>query len=112
MSQDYRQLNVFPIIKNFNAIQTWTDVIVPPKGRIVTIGCEQHDIYVSVEGTEGGATAGVNKMFIKAGGYVVFNLQKCNFTSRKNRTTEKSDTLHIEEFEGDKLEQQNLTTPN
>lgn len=86
MSQDYRQLNVFPIIKNFNAIQTWTDVIVPPKGRIVTIGSEQHDIYVSVEGTEGGGTGGVNKMFIKAGGYVVFNL---------GRGTNQHDTMQI-----------------
>lgn len=86
MSQDYRQLNVFPIIKNFNAIQTWTDVTVPPKGRILTIGCEQHDIYVSVEGTEGGATLGVNKMFIKAGGYVVFNL---------GRGTNQHDTMQI-----------------
>ena len=73
MSQDYKSLNTFPIIRNFNAVQTWTDVVLPGKGRIITVGCEQHDIYVSFEGTEGGATSGVHKIFIKSGGYMTIN---------------------------------------
>jgi len=73
MSQNYLSLNIFPIIRNFNAIQTWTDVVLPGKCRVITVGCEQHDIFVSFEGTEGGATAGVHKIFIKAGGYMSIN---------------------------------------
>lgn len=74
MAQNYRTVNTYPAIKNFNAIQTWTDVTLPSKGKVVTVGCEQHDIYVSFEGTEGGGTAGVNKLFIKAGGYIAINM--------------------------------------
>jgi len=70
MSQDYTTERTYPIIKNFNAIQTWTEVLLPSKGRIITVGSEQHDIYVSFEGTEGQATTGVNKLFIKSGGYM------------------------------------------
>lgn len=74
MAQNYRTVNTYPSIKNFNAIQTWTDVTLPSKGKVVTVGCEQHDIYVSFEGTEGGGTTGVNKLFIKAGGYMAINM--------------------------------------
>lgn len=74
MAQNYRTVNTYPSIKNFNAIQTWTDVTLPSKGKVVTVGCEQHDIYVSFEGTEGGGTTGVNKLFIKSGGYMAINM--------------------------------------
>ena len=74
MSQDYSGQRIFPAIKNFSAIPTWTDVVLPPKGKIVTVGSEAHDIYVSFEGTEGGGTAGVNKLFIKSGGYIQINM--------------------------------------
>lgn len=70
MSQDYKSLNTFPIIRNFNAVQTWTDVVLPGKTRTITVGCEQHDIFVSFEGTDGGSTTGVHKIFIKSGGYM------------------------------------------
>jgi hypothetical protein len=73
MSENYKGLNTFPIIRNFNAIQTWTNVSLPGKAIMITVGCEQHDIYVSFEGTEGGATSGVHKIFIKAGGYMSIN---------------------------------------
>ena len=78
MSQNYISLNLFPIIRNFNALQTWTDVVLPGKCRVITVGCEQHDIFVSFEGTDGGATAGVHKIFIKAGGYMVLNRGRGN----------------------------------
>ena len=58
MSQDYKTERTYPIIKNFNAVQTWTEVIMPSKGKVITVGCEQHDIYVSFEGTEGQGTSG------------------------------------------------------
>jgi hypothetical protein len=74
MSQDYKTERTYPIIKNFNAIQTWTEVILPSKGKVITVGSEQHDIYVSFEGTEGQATTGVNKLFIKSGGYMSIKL--------------------------------------
>jgi hypothetical protein len=73
VSQDYKSLNTFPIIRGFNAIQTWTNVVLPGKCRQITVGCEQHDIYVTFEGTEGGSTAGVHKIFIKSGGYMTMN---------------------------------------
>jgi len=73
VSQDYKSLNTFPIIRNFSAVQTWTNVVLPGKCRHVTVGCEQHDIYVTFEGTEGGSTTGVHKIFIKSGGYIAIS---------------------------------------
>lgn len=70
MSQDYKSLNTYPIIKNFSAVQTWTEVILPSKAYKLTVGCEQHDIYVSFTGVDGGSIVGVDKLFIKSGGYV------------------------------------------
>ena len=70
MSVNLRTENTYPIIKNFTGVQTWTEVILPSKGQIITIGCEQHDIYVSFTGTEGGGISGVDKVFIKAGGFL------------------------------------------
>ena len=55
-------------------MQTWTEVDLPSKGRIVTVGCESGDIYVSLEGVEGGSTSGVNKLFIKSGGYMMLDM--------------------------------------
>jgi len=72
MSVSYQSQNTYPMVKNFTAVQTWTQVILPSKGRIITIGAE-HDIYVSFEGTDGGTTTGINKLFIKAGGYMALN---------------------------------------
>ena len=74
MAQDFHTERTYPIIKNFSAVQTWTDVILPSKGKVITVGCEQHDIYVSFEGTEGQGTSGVNKLFIKSGGYMSIKL--------------------------------------
>lgn len=70
MSQDYKTLNTYPIIKNFSAVQTWTEVLLPSKAYRLTVGCEQHDIYVSFTGSEGGSVVGIDKVFIKAGGYM------------------------------------------
>lgn len=78
MSQDYTSLNSYPIIRNFNAIQTWTQILLPTKGRVITVGCEQHDIYVSFEGTDGGSVTGINKVFIKSGGYMAINRGRGN----------------------------------
>lgn len=74
MAQDYSQERTYPIIKNFSAVQTWTEVSLPSKGKVITVGCEQHDIYFSFEGTEGGAIAATNKVFIKSGGYMSVKL--------------------------------------
>jgi len=74
VSQDYSRINIYPIIKNFSSVQTWTEVDLPSKGRIVTVGCESGDIYVSLEGVEGGSTSGVNKLFIKSGGYMMLDM--------------------------------------
>jgi len=74
VSQDYSRINIYPIIKNFSSVQTWTEVDLPSKGRIVTVGCESGDIYVSLEGSEGGSTSGVNKLFIKSGGYMMLDM--------------------------------------
>lgn len=70
MSQDYKSLNQFPIIRNFTANQTWTDVVLPGKAKHITVGCETADIFVTFEGVEGGSTSGTHKMFIRSGGYV------------------------------------------
>ena len=87
MSQDYRSINTYPIIRNFNAIQTWTAVNLPSKANIViTVGCEQHDIFISFEGTDGGSTTGVHKIFIKSGGYMSIN---------RGRGNNQHDTIYI-----------------
>lgn len=86
MSQDYRSINTYPIIRNFNAIQTWTAVNLPSKAYVLTVGCEQHDIYVSFEGTDGGSITGINKVFIKAGGYMAIN---------RGRGNNQHDTMYI-----------------
>jgi len=74
VSQDYSRINIYPIIKNFSAVQTWTEVNLPSKGRLVTVGCEAGDVYVSMEAVEGGSTSGVNKLFIKSGGYMMIDM--------------------------------------
>jgi len=76
MSVNLKAVNIYPIIKNFTAVQTWTEVNLPSKGVILTIGCEQHDIYFSFTGTDGGGIAGVDKVFIKSGGYFAINMGK------------------------------------
>lgn len=55
-------------------MQTWTEVNLPSKGRLVTVGCEAGDVYVSMEAVEGGSTSGVNKLFIKSGGYMMIDM--------------------------------------
>ena len=74
MSYDYSSNKLYPAIKNLTASPTWTDIVLPPKGKVITVGSESHDLYVSFEGTEGGGTAGVNKLFIKGGGYMAINM--------------------------------------
>ena len=86
MSQDYKSLNTFPIIRNFNAVQTWTNVVLPGKTRTITVGCENHDIVVSFEGTDGGSTTGVHKIFIKSGGYM---------TISRGRGTNQNSTIQV-----------------
>lgn len=76
MSVDLKGVNTFPIIRNITAIQTWTEVVLPPKGVLLTVGSEQHDIYVSFEGVDGATVAGVHKVFIKGGGYLAMNRGK------------------------------------
>lgn len=86
MAQDYKTERTFPIIKNFSAVQTWTDVTVPPKGRVITVGCETADLYVSFEGTEGGSTSGVGKAFIQTAGYLAI---------KKGRGTNQHQTFQV-----------------
>ncbi len=73
-SIDLRASNTYPLVKNFSAVQTWTEVSIPSKGQIVTVGCEQHDIYISFTGTQGGGTSGVDKIFIKSGGFFAIKI--------------------------------------
>lgn len=73
MAENFRTERNFPVIKNFGVTDTWTEVLLPSKAKIITIGSED-DIYVSFEGIEGGAYTNTNKMFIKADGYMALNL--------------------------------------
>lgn len=86
MSVNLRSENTYPIIKNFTAVQTWTEVLLPSKAQIMTVGCEQHDIYVSFTGTEGGAIAGVDKVFIKSHGYLAI---------KRGQGTNQHDTIYV-----------------
>lgn len=86
MAQSYQSISTFPIIKTFTANQTWTDITIPPKGRTITFGCETDDIFVSVEGTEGGATTGVGKAFVHSAGYLAI---------KKGRGTNQHNTFQV-----------------
>ena len=86
MSVDLRSVDTYPIVKNFSAVQTWTEVELPSKGQIITVGCEQHDIYFSFSGTHGGSTSGVDKVFIKSGGF---------FEIKRGRGTNQHDKIYI-----------------
>ena len=86
MAQSYQSISTFPIIKTFTANQTWTDVTIPSKGRTITFGCETADIFVSVEGTEGGSTTGVGKAFIHTAGYLAI---------KKGRGTNQINTFQV-----------------
>lgn len=86
MAQNYQSISLFPIIKNFSANQTWTDVTIPSKGRTITVGCETADVYISFEGTEGGSTSGVSKAFIQTAGYLAI---------KKGRGTNQINTFQV-----------------
>ena len=90
MAQNYQTINLFPFIKNFSIGETWTEITFPPKGKVVTVGCEQHDMYVAFEGTEGGATSSTDKVFIKAGGYMQFKLGRGNNNRNQMQVATKS----------------------
>lgn len=66
MSLDLRSDNRACFVKVFTAYQTATQILIPSIAATVTIGCEQHDIYWSNEGTDG-QVLGVNKDWLSSG---------------------------------------------
>ncbi len=67
-------------VKVFTANQTATEVIFPRNTNTVTIGCRNHEIHWSHEGTHGVAL-GTNKDFIASGAKQAFKVGR-----GKNRT--------------------------
>jgi len=66
MSIDLRSQTQALFVKTFTANQTATEIILPRNTNTVTIGCEQHDIYWSHEGTHGQAL-GADKDWLTGG---------------------------------------------
>ena len=66
MSLDLRSDKRACFVKVFTANQTATEILIPAIAATVTIGCEQHEIYWSNEGTDGQAL-GSNKDWITNG---------------------------------------------
>jgi len=66
MSIDLSSQTKALFVKTFTANQTATEIILPRNTNTVTIGCEQHDIYWSHEGTHGQAL-GADKDWLTGG---------------------------------------------
>lgn len=66
MALDLRSESLATFVKTFTANQTATEIQLPKICNTVTIGCEQHEIYWSHEGTEGQAL-GADKDWIGGG---------------------------------------------
>jgi len=66
MSIDLSSQTKALFVKIFTANQTATEITLPRNTNTVTIGCEQHDIYWSHEGTHGQAL-GADKDWLTGG---------------------------------------------
>jgi|DEB0MinimDraft_10_1074344.scaffolds.fasta_scaffold106901_1 hypothetical protein len=66
MSIDLSSQTKALFVKTFTANQTATEITLPRNTNTVTIGCEQHDIYWSHEGTHGQAL-GADKDWLTGG---------------------------------------------
>jgi hypothetical protein len=80
MSIDLRSETRALFVRTFTANQTATEIILPPIANTVTIGCEQHEIYWSHEGTHG-QVLGANKDWLVGG-----SKQQVKVGRGKNRT--------------------------
>jgi len=66
MSIDLSSQTKALFVKTFTANQTATEITLPRNTNTVTIGCEQHDIYWSHEGTHG-QVLGADKDWLTGG---------------------------------------------
>jgi len=82
MSIDLSSQTKALFVKTFTANQTATEIILPRNTNTVTIGCEQHEIYWSHEGTHGQAL-GADKDWLTGG-----SKQAVKVGRGKNRTNQ------------------------
>jgi hypothetical protein len=85
MALDLRGERAACFVRTFTANQTATEIQIPAIATTVTIGCENHSIYWSHEGTEG-QTLGANKDFIAGGAKMAI---------KAGRGRNKMDTIYI-----------------
>lgn len=72
---DYRALNSFPAVRSFSANTSNTEVQVPSNASFMTIQSPAHKIFVSTEGTDGGAPS-AHRLEVVSGGSVELKLAK------------------------------------
>jgi len=82
MSIDLRSETRALFVRVFTANQTATEIILPTIANTVTIGCEQHEIYWSDQGTHG-QVLGTNKDWLAGGAKQQFKVGRGS--NRTNR---------------------------
>jgi len=95
MSIDLRSETRALFVRVFTANQTATEIILPPIANTVTIGCEQHEIYWSHEGTHG-QVLGTNKDWLAGGSKQQVKVGRgSNRTNRIYIATKSSSTADV-----------------
>jgi hypothetical protein len=70
------QADKYPFFFNFTASTTTTEVQLPNTCRRVTIGCENHKLYISRNGATDGGSLTSNRAFVPSGNYITLSLGK------------------------------------
>ena len=75
MSEDLRNLNVYPAFHNFTANDsTTTEIILPSPATQISLGSTGKEIFVCRNGATDGGAIPSNKMTVPSSNYVVLRL--------------------------------------
>lgn len=70
------QADKYPFFYNFTGGTTTTEVQIPNTCRRITIGSENHKIYICRNGATDGGAVPSNRLFVPAGNYITLSLGK------------------------------------
>lgn len=74
MATDLRSTNSFPFFQDVSVSTNWTEIILPPNAKRITIGASAA-LYVGQNGATDSGVVGANKGFVTANNYLELELK-------------------------------------
>lgn len=99
MSENLRNLEVYPAFHNFTASTATTEILLPSACSQISIGSPSKDIYVCRNGAEDGKALPTHRMTVPKSNYIVLRLGRgmnrpnSMFVASSNSTAEISIVL-------------------